>query len=91
MCRIFLPSGESQFETIPMFLLVSIKKFSKKKWSKFWSKNGSKPTSTEPHKPIYSEPPRPQEHAGRVGLVQKPVETGKLAGRSPKTGNFQTA
>ena len=29
---------------------------------------------------IYSEPPRPQEHDGRVGLVQKPVETGKPAG-----------
>ena len=39
---------------------------------------------------IYSEPSRPQEHDGRVGLVQKPVETVKPAGQSRKTGKYQT-
>ena len=32
----------------------------------------------------------PQKHDGRVGFVQKPVKTGKLAGQSRKTGKFQT-
>ena len=70
-----------------MFLLVSIKKFSKKNGQNFGQ---NMVQNRLPHKPIYSEPPRPQEHAGRVDLVQKPVETGKLAGQSRKTGKFQT-
>ena len=69
-----------------------------------WSKNRYKPVNrpVEVQKPanfkllktplmcIYSEPPRLQEHDGRVGLVQKPVQTGKPVVRSPKTGKFQT-
>ena len=38
---------------------------------------------------IYFEPSRPQEHAGRIHLVENRLKTGKPGGQSPKTGKIE--